>query len=232
MSFATRSDALVNVLEVLADAGVGAVLVGGYAVSAFNARFSTDLDLVLAPTSVGTARDILLDEGFDHVGSDSKHWVYDTAVEQYEKTVAPSAPIGVDLLVNGLGCRQTQAQWSHRYLLEHSRVREIPGGTVTTTARAAEGSVLVAAKLHSARETDIRDVLAVADAIELTAVTPHLYRGDLRALRRQLERGAAILESEGLKHGFRSDFGASAVSTETVAALQSYLSKQIAQLED
>jgi len=91
--------------------------------------------------------------------------------------------------------------------------------------------VLVAAKVHSGRETELRDVLAIAEEIDLDAVTPHLRRGDDDALWEQLERGLEILESDELKHGFRSDFGASAVSTETVTALQEYLSAQVDELD-
>jgi len=102
---------------------------------------------------------------------------------------------------------------------------------VTTTARVIDGAVLVAAKLHSGRETDLRDVLAVAEGIDLDAVTSHLRRGDDNALREQLERGLEILESDELKHGFRSDFGASAVSEKTVDALQEYLREQVNRLD-
>jgi len=102
---------------------------------------------------------------------------------------------------------------------------------VTTTARVIDGAVLVAAKLHSGRETDLRDVLAVAEEIDLDTVTPHLRRGNEQALRGQLERGLEILESDELKHGYRSDFGASAVSEETVNALKQYLSSQVDQLD-
>jgi len=132
--------------------------------------------------------------------------------------------------VNGLGCRQTEAQWSFDYLYDHSYQQEVSGGTVTTTARVIDGAVLVAAKLHSGRETDLRDVLAVAEAIGLDTVTSHLRRGDETALREQLTRGLEILESDELKHGYRSDFGASAVSTETVTALREYLSGQVDEL--
>jgi predicted nucleotidyltransferase component of viral defense system len=51
MSFNNRSDALIELLKELTQAGHKYVLVGGYAVSAFNARFSTDLDIVVAPDS-------------------------------------------------------------------------------------------------------------------------------------------------------------------------------------
>ena len=43
MSFNNRSNALIELLEELTQPGHEYVLVGGYAVSAFNARFSTDL---------------------------------------------------------------------------------------------------------------------------------------------------------------------------------------------
>jgi hypothetical protein len=228
MSFNNRSDALIELLEELTQAGHEYVLVGGYAVSAFNARFSTDLDIVVAPDSKADFVEFLEHRGFEETDSHAKEWFYDTEVIEYEKRLTPQQPIGFDLLVNGLGCRQTEGQWSFDYLYDHSHQQEVSGGTVTTTtARVIDGAVLVAAKLHSGRETDLRDVLAVAEEIDLDAVTPHLRRGDDDALREQLEHGLEILESEELKHGFRSDFGASAVSEKTVTALQEYLSAQI-----
>ncbi|WP_339106272.1 hypothetical protein [Haloterrigena salinisoli] len=230
MSFHNRSDALIELLEELTQDGHEYVLVGGYAVSAFNARFSTDLDIVVAPDSKADFAEFLEQRGFEETDSHAKEWFYDTEVIEYEKRLTPQQPIGFDLLVNGLGCRQTEAQWSFDYLYDHSQRQEVSGGTVTTMARVIDGAVLVAAKLHSGREADLRDILAIAEEIDLEAVTPHLQRGDEAALRAQLERGLEILESEELKHGYRSDFGASAVSTETVTALQKYLSVQVEQL--
>jgi hypothetical protein len=61
-------------------------------------------------------------------------------------------------------------------------------------------------------------------------VTPHLHRGDETALREQLERGLRILEGDELRHGFRSDFGASTVSEETVEELRGYLVARIERL--
>ncbi|WP_254521827.1 nucleotidyltransferase family protein [Natrinema caseinilyticum] len=230
MSFHNRSDALIELLEELAQNDHEYVLVGGYAVSAFNARFSTDLDIVVAPNTKEEFVEFLEARGFVKTGSHAKQWFYDTEVLEYEKRLAPQQPIGFDLLVNGLGCRQTEAQWSFDYLYDHSREQKVSGGTVTSTARVIDGAVLVAAKLHSGRETDLRDVLAVAEEIDLETVTPHLRRGDEGALRAQLERGLEIIESEELKHGYRSDFGASTVSTETVRSLQKYLSTHVGEL--
>ena len=153
------------------------------------------------------------------------------AVIQYEKCLGQRQPIGFDLLVNGLGCPQTEVQWSFEYLADYSSEREVSGGTRLTTARVVDGAVLAAAKLHSARETDLRDVLAIAEAIDLTTITPHLWRGDEDALREQLERGIAILERDEFEHGFQSEFGVSSVSAETVSELRGYLAEQIEQTE-
>lgn len=230
MSFTDRSDTLMELLKELNESDLQYVLVGGYAVSAFNARFSTDLDIVAAPDSKDSFVEFLEDRGFEETDSHAKTWFYDTEVIEYEKRLTPQQPIGFDLLVNGLGCRQTEAQWSFDYLHDHSTEQEVSGGTVTTTARTIDGAVLAAAKLHSGREADFRDILAIAEEIDLDTVTPHLQRGDKDSLRAQFERGLEILESDDLKHGYRSDFGASSVSSETITSLRNYLSKRIEKL--
>jgi hypothetical protein len=230
MSFNNRSTALVDLLDELDESDLQYVLVGGYAVSVFNARFSTDLDIVVMSEEKDAFGEFVETRGFEETDSHAKERAYDTEVIEYEKQLAPQQPIGCDLLVNGLGCRQTEAQWSFDHLHKHSAQQEISGGTVKTTARVVDGAVLVAAKLHSGRETDLRDVLAIAEEIDLAAVTPHLHRGDPDSLRAQLVRGVAILESDELRHGFRSDFGASAVSESTVSDLEEYLSVQIDRL--
>jgi hypothetical protein len=231
MSFDERGNALIDILEELADRDYQYVLVGGYAVSTFNTRFSTDLDIVVAPEERDEFVSFLEDHGFEETDSHTKEWVYDTEVIQYEKRLEPRQPIGFDLLVNGLGCRQTEAQWSFEYLADHSRERVVSGGTRSTTARVVDGAVLAATKLHSARETDLRDVLAIVEEIDLISITPHLWRGDETALRRQLERGVEILERDEFEHGFQSEFGVSAVSAETVSELRAYLAEQIERLE-
>jgi hypothetical protein len=232
MNFTDRSTALVELLADLDDRDLPYVLVGGYAVSAFNTRFSTDLDVVVLPDQKDTFVQFLEDRGFEETDRHDKAWFYDTEVIEYEKRLAPQQPIGFDLLVNGLGCRQTEAQWSFDYLYDHSSPQEISAGTAVTTARVVDGAVLVAAKLHSGRETDIRDVLAIAEDIDLDTVTPHLHRGDAEALREQLVRGRDLLDTDELRHGFRSDFGASAVSEPTVDELRTYLSTQIDRLSE
>lgn len=56
MSQEDRSEALIEVLEELEQSAIGFVLVGGYAISQFEPRFSTDLNLVIAPDDYGKSR--------------------------------------------------------------------------------------------------------------------------------------------------------------------------------
>jgi hypothetical protein len=80
MSFNNRSDALIELLEELTQESHEYVLVGGYAVSAFNARFSTDLDIVVAPDSKADFFEFLEQRGFEKTDSHAKEWFYDTEV--------------------------------------------------------------------------------------------------------------------------------------------------------
>jgi hypothetical protein len=109
----------------------------------FNARFSTDLDIVVAPGSKADFVEFLEQQGFEETDSHAKEWFYDTEVIEYEKRLTPQQPIGFDLLVNGLGCRQTEAQWSSNYLYGHSHQQEVSGSTVTTTGRVIDGPLPV-----------------------------------------------------------------------------------------
>lgn len=129
------------------------------------------MDLVIAPDDYEELVGFLSDHHFERTEEldvPPEETIYDREIELFERTKDVTHRVGVDVLVNGLGCRQTEAEWSIDYLRKHSTETTISGGTNATTARAAEGEILVAAKLHSARETDLADVLAmVPDAVGL-----------------------------------------------------------------
>lgn len=92
MSFHDRSDALIELLEELTRTDHQYVLVGGYAVSVFNTRFSTDLDIVVAPDTKAEFVTFLEDREFEETDSHAKQWFYDTEVVEYEKRLRPSSP--------------------------------------------------------------------------------------------------------------------------------------------
>jgi hypothetical protein len=229
MSQEERSEALIDVLGDLERSTVDFVLVGGYAVSQFETRFSTDLDLVIAPEDTDTVVTFLEDHDFerkDELEVPPEETAYDREIELFERTEGLPHPIGVDLLVNGLGCRQTEAEWSFDYLRDHSSETTISGGTRSTTASVADGEVLVAAKLHSARKTDLADVLAAVPHVDFPTVTSHLHRGDENALQSQLREAQEFIEDGGLDHRFKSMFGQSTASPDDIDALLEFLREQ------
>ena len=229
MSQEERSEALIEVLEDLQKSDIGFVLVGGYAISQFETRFSTDLDLVIAPDDYDKVVTFLEEHDFERdeeLEVPPDETIYNREVELFERSEGLVHPVGVDVLVNGLGCRQTKAEWSFEYLREHSTEQTISGGSRLTTARTADGEVLVAAKLHSGRPTDLADVLAAVPEIDFETVTKHLHRGDEEALRSQLDEARKFIENEGLSHRFKSLFGRSTASQDDVKELLSFLDAQ------
>lgn len=57
MSLPERQSELIDTHRAIQDAGLPYVLVGGWAVSAFQTRFTTDVDMVLPETSLDEYRD-------------------------------------------------------------------------------------------------------------------------------------------------------------------------------
>jgi hypothetical protein len=205
------------------------VLVGGYAVCQLETSFSTDLDVVFAPGKYDEVVRFLEEHDFerrDELEVPPEETIYNREIELFERTEGLVHPVGVNVLVNGLGCRQTKAEWSFEYLREHSTEQTIPGGSRSTTARTADGEILVAAKLHSGRPTDLADVLAAVPVIDFETVAKHLHRGDEEALRSQLGEAREFVENGGLDHRFKSLFGRSATSQDDVEALLSFLEAQ------
>lgn len=217
MSQEARSEALIAVVSELATSDIEFVLVGGYAISQYETRFSTDLDLVIAPADHESVVAFLDDHDFERVDQfdvPMEATRYGRSVELFERSRGLPHPVGVDVLVNGLGCRQTEAEWSFDYLRAHSSETTITGGTQSTIARTVDGAVLVAAKLHSDRRTDLVDVLVAVPDVEFDEVESHLHRGDKDALRSQIADALAFIEDGGLDHRFKSMFGRSGVTVE------------------
>ena len=229
MSQEERSEALIDVLADLEHSSIDFVLVGGYAVSQFETRFSTDLDLVIPPEDTDAVVTFLEQHEFERKNElevPPEETTYDREIELFERTEGLPHPIGVDLLVNGLGCRQTEAEWSFDYLRDHSSETTISGGTQSTTARVADGEVLVAAKLHSARKTDLADVLAAVPYIDFSTVVSHLHRGNEDEFQSQLKDAQEFIEDGGLDHRFKSMFGQSSASPDDVDDLLKFLREQ------
>lgn len=204
MSLQERQAELVDTHRAVQDETLSYVLVGGWAISAFQTRFTTDVDVVIPETELD-AYDGLLDElGYSKEFDDDVANVYEGRIVRYEKPVGDNV-VEFDALVGALRCRQTDAEWSYRYLHEHSLV-ESPEVAEGLTARVPEPALLFALKLHSGRLADARDLVVVGSETELGRIERHLHRGSPNRLAERIERVLAELEREGFADSFKGVF--------------------------
>ena len=115
-------------------------------------------------------------------------------------------PITLDLLVDKLKCRQTDASWSYNYFQENSTEKTIQGSEKSVSVRVPEKELLIAVKLHSGRKTDARDVVALADDTDAEQVLKHLDRGDRDKLHEGLEKVEERIQSQEFEDSFKGVF--------------------------
>ncbi len=145
------------------------VLIGGYAVSAFNHRFSVDADIVIQNTDLEDYIEIMKKNGFKEVQRKDLESIYDGKFVALKKD--DEFPVNFDIMVGSLKCRQTGASWSYDFIFEKSNIKKIDGSERSVKVRIPEKELLIAIKLHSGRLTDVRDIVALSTDIEEDKVT-------------------------------------------------------------
>lgn len=228
MSLPEREDELLTTLEAITDAELPYVLVGGWAVTAFNQRFSTDVDLVIPESALDDYDSFLADHGYERTNEYDTSALYENRFIQYAKDVGN--PVSVELLVNALRCRQTDAEWSYRYLDQHSQPATV-GRTLTVDTRIPEKELLLAIKLHSGRLTDARDVVAAATDADFDRVETHLHRGDPAALNTQLGGIVDQLTDDSFADAFKGEFQQNVLPEDDIEHVRTFLRQQQDKLE-
>ena len=202
MSLTERQSELVDAHRVIQDEELPYVLVGGWAVTAFQTRFTVDIDMVLPEISLDSFDGLLTNLGYIKSFDTDVANVYEGRIVRYEKMVGENA-VEFDALVGALRCRQTDAEWSYRYLEEHSVIRSL-NVAEDLTARIPEPALLFAIKLHSGRLADARDLVVLGSQAEFDRIEQHLHRGDPEKLEEQIEQVLGRLEKDGFEDSFKS----------------------------
>jgi hypothetical protein len=128
-------------------------------------------------------------------------------------------------MVNALGCRQTEAEWSYRYLTQHSVTEELRTGR-PVTARIPERELLFAVKLHSGRKTDARDLVVLAAGADFNRIATHLHRGELEKLAGRIDAVLERVTTEGFEDAFKGVFEQQTVPEENVETVVDFLRDQ------
>jgi|MudIll2142460700_1097286.scaffolds.fasta_scaffold37212_3 hypothetical protein len=227
MKIEEREQACLNLLRQLPERFV---LIGGYAVSAFEfPRFSVDLDLVVPEKDLDDFSAILEGEGFSRT-HETDHFAlaYRGSFVRFQKMVQ-TLPVSVDLLVGMVQCRQTDAAYSFDYVWRNSEVRVVTGFGVRASvqARVADREMLMALKINSMRMADQRDIIALCSAnVDVSKVTRHLRRAPREKIRENIQTLLSFLESPRSRDSLKGVF----VLSDSV--LQSLLNRTRKTLEE
>jgi hypothetical protein len=197
-------------LEVIRKLPERYVLVGGYAVSAFEfPRFSVDLDVVIRAADLEEFSGILKNDGFS-LAKEAEEFarVYSGKFVRLQRMVE-FLPVSVDLLVNMVQCRQTDAAYSFDYIWKHSETRVVTGFGVRASvqARVADREMLIALKINSMRMADQRDIIALCGGkVDTSKVADHLKRAPCGKIREHVGRLLSYLHNPKSRDSLKGVF--------------------------
>ncbi len=226
MELAERENEILNILRKIKDTDF--ILVGGYAVSSLTLhRFSVDCDLVVSK-SLNEIKTLLKQEGYTfHTKKEGFDALYGGRFENYIKQINKTS-VTVDLLINALVSRDTNASWSYDYIKEHSVESRI--GTPPVMCIVPEKELLIAMKLHAGRKADIRDMIMLVEGCDLDKTLKHLKRGDMQLLKDKMNRTLEVLDDPKLIDSLKGSFRLQRTVEKDISRAKTFLAKIQSQL--
>jgi hypothetical protein len=196
-----KENDIFEILQKFIDSNLDFIIVGGYAVSAFKHRFSVDADIVIKSADLPKFGGILRKEGFKKTILKDLENVYFAKFVRYEKEQA-----SVDILINALVSRNTNASFSYDLIFKNSIKKKIIGIEKEIFARIPIKELLVVMKLHSGRLTDFRDIAALAKETNLELIRKFLFIGDLNVLKENLSKLHKVVNDKNFVDSFKGVF--------------------------
>ena len=109
-------------------------------------------------------------------------------------------------MINSVASRQTDASISFAEIYKSSKAARIIGIEDEAKARISSKEVLIALKMHSARLTDARDIVALCKDISFEEVSKYIKRGNLEKVRNNLNSLLELIKSDNFKDSFKGVF--------------------------
>ncbi|MBI2675202.1 MAG: hypothetical protein HYX24_01990 [Candidatus Aenigmarchaeota archaeon] len=201
--FGARENEIMETLQAFAGAGLEFVVVGGYAVSAYRHRFSIDADVVIRKEDATRFEKILEKRRYKKTVTKKLENAYSSEFVRYERK---DIKVSIDLLIGGLGMRQTGASVGFDFLFENSSRMKITGTEKSVVVRVPRREVLIILKLHAGRLTDLRDVAALSYGLDMEIIRKHLFRGDRKALQEHLKTLEELMDKPEFQDSFKGVF--------------------------
>jgi len=240
-----REQEVMRMLNLLLDKEIDFIVVGGYAISTYKKRFSIDLDIVVKEDDLKKFEKILEKEGYALHYEKSIALLYGENFKRFMKTFENSKsfrgpknpkgffremknlPVDIDLLINGLVSRTTDATWSIDYIKKHSTKRKLDNSEFLTPER----ELLIAMKFHSGRLSDIRDIIALMPCNK-DKLKQHLLIGDIKKLKQAIEKQASFLNKPQFDDSFKGIFGPYSYNEKDVQTAKELINEMLAEMKN
>ena len=196
-----KENEIFDILQKFIDDDLNFIIIGGYAVSAFKHRFSVDADIVIKSEDLPKFEDILRKTGFKKTITKDLENVYSSKFVRYEKDQA-----SVDLLIDALASRTTNASFSFNLLFDNSIKKKIVGTEKDIFARIPVKELLIVTKIHSGRLTDFRDMAALAKDSDLSLIKKFLFVGDLKVITENMHKLSQVVNNKNFVDSFKGVF--------------------------
>ena len=196
-----KENSIFEILQEFINSSLNFVIVGGYAVSSFKHRFSVDADIVIKNEDLKDFEKILKKEGFNKTISKELENIYSSRFIRYDKDTA-----SIDLMIDALASRTTDASFSYELLLNNSVKRKIIGIEKEVIALVPSKEVLIVTKIHSGRLTDFRDIAALAKDSDLNKIKKFLFVGNLTKIRDNLGNLNKVINDQKFVDSFKGVF--------------------------
>lgn len=203
LDFVARENEIIQTLQALEDGRLEFVVVGGYAVSAYRHRYSVDADIVIKKEDKSRFEAVLQKRGYKKTVSMQLQNTYSSEFVRYEKT---DIKVSIDILIGGMGMRQTQAAVGFDFLFKNSSRMEIVGTQNSVQTRVPKREVLIILKLHAGRLTDLRDIAALCYNLDMVFIKKHLFMGDRQVLSGNMKTLKNLIGKQNFQDSFKGAF--------------------------
>ena len=166
-SFTLRENEILQILETVYSATKAYSLIGGYAVDSYSpiTRYSVDCDLVISKNNFEFLTSLFKKNEYRNLGRGDRDEYSDHEVWHFQK-FEEERKVSIDLLVDTVKCRQTEAVWTYEEIRNNSQDRKVIGATGSVSSIVASREQLIAMKLNSARGPDLKDVVMLMDSVD------------------------------------------------------------------
>jgi hypothetical protein len=214
-----REQEIRRIINVLLDKEMEFIVVGGYAVSTYKKRFSVDLDIVINEQQIEIFKKILEKEGYSLHYEKKIELIYGGNFNRFRKIIN-KFPADIDLLINGLASRTTEAVWGFDWIKKYSTKRKIE----STEFLVPDKELLIAMKFHSGRLSDIRDIVALMPC-DLEQLKKHLKRGDIKKLKNSIKNQLTFINKNQFGDSFKGIFGPYSFDEESLEITRNFIEK-------